>query len=100
MQKVITDDLDALVDILPPHIRQPLSQQKDIKDLLEVVLDLGRPPEARFPQREVALSPKEVDVRTSIMWLLVSAALGMTTGLALSAPCTAYQPFVTAKDVL
>ena len=60
MQKVITDDLDALLDILPPHIRQPLCQQKDINELLEVVLDLGRPPEARFPQREVVLNPKEV----------------------------------------
>ncbi len=61
MQKVITDDLDALLDILPPHIRQPLCQQQDISDLLEVVLDLGRPPEARFPQREVVLSPQEVN---------------------------------------
>ncbi|MBA7650741.1 hypothetical protein ES703_58552 [subsurface metagenome] len=60
MQKVITDDLDALLDILPPRIRQPLCQQKDISELLEVVLDLGRPPEARFPQREVVLNPKEV----------------------------------------
>ncbi len=61
MQKVITDDLDALLDILPPHIRQPLRRQKDISELLEVVFDLGRPPEARFPQREMALHPKEVD---------------------------------------
>jgi len=61
LQKIITDDLDALVDILPPHIRQPLRQQKDISELLEVVLDLGRPPEARFPRREVILNPKEVD---------------------------------------
>ncbi len=61
MQKIITDDLDALVDILPPHIRQPLRQQKDVSQLLEVVLDLGRPPEARFPRREVILNPKEVD---------------------------------------
>jgi len=61
LQKVITDDLDALLDILPPHIRQPLCQQKDLRELLEVVLDLGRPPEARFPQREVTLAPKEVD---------------------------------------
>jgi len=60
LQKVITDDLDALLDILPPHIRQPLSQQKDISELLEVVLDLGRPPEARFLQREVVLNPQEV----------------------------------------
>jgi len=61
LQKVITDDLDALLDILPPRIRQPLCQQKDISELLEVVLDLGRPPEARFPQREVVLNPKEVN---------------------------------------
>jgi len=60
LQKVITDDLEALLDILPPHIRQPISEQRDIRELLEVVLDLGRPPEARFPQREVVLNPKEV----------------------------------------
>jgi len=60
LQKVITDDLDALLDILPPHIHQPLCQQADISELLEVVLDLGRPPEARFPQREVILNPQEV----------------------------------------
>jgi stage III sporulation protein SpoIIIAA len=61
LQKVITDDLDALVDILPPHIRQPLRRQKDVRELLEVVLDLGRPPEARFPRREMVLNPKEVN---------------------------------------
>jgi len=61
LQKVITDDLEALLDILPPHIRQPLCEQKDLSELLEVVLDLGRPPEARFPSREVTLNPKEVD---------------------------------------
>ncbi len=61
MQKVITDDLDALLNILPPHIRQLLSQQEDISQLLEVVLDLGRPPEARFPQREMVLNSKEID---------------------------------------
>jgi len=60
LQKVITDDLDALINLFPPHIRQPLCQQEDIRELLEVILDLGRPPEARFPQREVVLSPKEV----------------------------------------
>jgi len=52
--------MDALLDILPPHIRQPLCQQQDISQLLEVVLDLGRPPQARFPQREVVFNPKEV----------------------------------------
>ena len=61
MQKVITDDLDALLDTLPPHVRQPLCEQGDNSELLEIVLDLGRPAEARFPTREVVLNPKEVD---------------------------------------
>ncbi len=61
MQKVITDDLDALLNVLPPHIRQPLIQQEDISQLLEVVLDLSRPPEARFFQREAVLDSREVD---------------------------------------
>jgi len=61
LQKVITDDLDALLNILPPHICQPVSQQPDLHDLIEVVLDLGRTPEVRFPNREMVLAPKEVD---------------------------------------
>jgi len=61
LQKIITDDLDALLEILPHHIRQPLCERSDNHQLLEVVLDLGRSAEARFPQREVVLNPKEVD---------------------------------------
>jgi len=60
LQKLITDDLGALLDILPPHIRQPLGEQKDSSKLLEIVLDLGRLPEARFPRQEVVLDPREV----------------------------------------
>ncbi|MBI3931082.1 MAG: AAA family ATPase [Chloroflexi bacterium] len=60
-QKVITDDLDALLAIFPPHIRQSLSQQEDSNELIEVILDLGRPPEARFPRREIILDSKEIN---------------------------------------
>ena len=60
MQKVITDDLDALLGILPPQTRQKLQEQEDFKQLIEVVLDLGRPPEARFLNREVILDQREV----------------------------------------
>jgi len=61
VQREITDDLDALLNIFPPHIKMPLLKQVDISELLEVVLDLGREPEARFPQREVVLDKKEID---------------------------------------
>jgi stage III sporulation protein SpoIIIAA len=60
LPKVNNDDLDALLDILPPHIRQPLCQQKNIGSLLEIVIDLGRYPEARFPDGDVTLGSQEV----------------------------------------
>ncbi len=60
MEKTITDDLEALLDVLPPRIRQPLVDTEDRRELLEVVLDLGRLPEARFAQREVTLAEREV----------------------------------------
>ncbi|WIG59919.1 MAG: Putative regulatory protein, contains AAA+ NTPase domain and putative R3H ssDNA-binding domain [Ktedonobacterales bacterium] len=46
---VVTDDLDALLDVLPPRIRRPL-ERRGVVNLLEVVLDLGRLPEARYPE--------------------------------------------------
>ena len=54
------DDLEALVGALPPYVQAPLRESDSLDDLLEVVLDLGRPPEARFPEREVVLAPGEV----------------------------------------
>lgn len=60
MQRVVADDLDALLGVLPVHIRQALVEQPETCDLLEIVLDLGRPPEARYPHREVILSHTEV----------------------------------------
>jgi stage III sporulation protein SpoIIIAA len=56
MEHMITDDLDALLITLPPRIREAIAQMPDRADLLEIVLDLGRVPEARFPLREVILS--------------------------------------------
>jgi stage III sporulation protein SpoIIIAA len=62
LENVITDDLDALLNVLPPHIHQAILQQPDNGGLLEIVLDLGRLPEARYPNEEQALSQKEVTV--------------------------------------
>ena len=55
-----TDDLEALLDIMPPAISEAIRKENHGDDLLEVVLDLGRPPEARFLSREVTLSEQEV----------------------------------------
>src|SRR5438874_8341670 len=52
-QRQITDDIELLLQALPPRVAEPLRQLEDRENLLEVVLDLGRPPEARFPGREV-----------------------------------------------
>lgn len=45
----ITDDLPQLLEILPHAIRQQLEHHPQRDSLVEVVLDLGRRPEARFP---------------------------------------------------
>jgi stage III sporulation protein SpoIIIAA len=61
VQRQITDDLEAILLSLPPRVANPLRKLEDRDNLLEVVLDLGRPPEARLPGREVILSDDEVD---------------------------------------
>jgi stage III sporulation protein SpoIIIAA len=60
MQREVTDDLDLLLEALPPHICKPLRDREDNHELLEIVMDLGRLPEARYPAREVILSDNEV----------------------------------------
>jgi stage III sporulation protein SpoIIIAA len=61
MQLKITDDLAALLNVLPGQLRDALQQANQGDNLLEVVLDLGRKPEARFTNGELTLSDTEVD---------------------------------------
>ena len=60
MQQKITDDLEALLTVLPPPIEASLRSASKSEDLLEIILDLGRQPEARFVGHEITLSKKEV----------------------------------------
>ncbi|MGD8474774.1 MAG: AAA family ATPase, partial [Anaerolineae bacterium] len=60
MQDNITDDLDALLEVVPPEIAQAIRKENHGDDLLEVVLDLGRVPEARFLKDEVTLGKREI----------------------------------------
>ncbi|MFB3881493.1 MAG: R3H domain-containing nucleic acid-binding protein [Armatimonadota bacterium] len=56
----ITDDLDLLFSALPPRVVTRLREANRRDELLEVVLDLGRQPEARFPGEAASLSPEPV----------------------------------------
>lgn len=56
----ITDDLDLLLAVLPERIRRALEQSERKENLIEVIMDLGRLPEARFTDGEMVLSDQEV----------------------------------------
>ena len=59
-QRRITDDLQALLGVLPPATAKAVTDSNDSDNLLEVILDLGRVPTARFVDREGVLSQIEV----------------------------------------
>ncbi len=48
-EHMITDDLAVLLAVLPPRVHEAIAALPDRGDLLEIVLDLGRLPEADFP---------------------------------------------------
>jgi stage III sporulation protein SpoIIIAA len=56
-----TDDLDVLLAALPPEIVAAIGGLADRAGLIEVVMDLGRRPEARYPDSEVELLEREID---------------------------------------
>ena len=58
----ITDDLNQLLDILPLAIRTILQQHPQRDRLIEVVMDLGRLPEARFPQEAIYLGETPISM--------------------------------------
>ncbi len=59
-QRQITDDLQALLSVLPPTIEQAVRKANNSDNLLEVILDLGRVPTARFVDRELVLTQTEI----------------------------------------
>jgi stage III sporulation protein SpoIIIAA len=59
-KRELTDDLDALLAALPPEIVDAIHALAERTDLIEVVMDLGRRPEARFPDSEETLLEREV----------------------------------------
>jgi stage III sporulation protein SpoIIIAA len=60
VEKIVKDELDALLQVLPPHICQEICHEGRRDELLEVVMDLGRLPEVRYSRGEAILSSREV----------------------------------------
>jgi stage III sporulation protein SpoIIIAA len=53
-------EIELLAQTLPGHLYDALHERIDPTQLLEIVLDLGREPEARVPGREVLLGDRPV----------------------------------------
>ena len=60
VEQLAHDELQQLLSVLPPRVLAGLRGQDDLDDLLEIVLDLGRPPEARFSSGDVILNEEPV----------------------------------------
>ena len=60
VERPVQGELDVLLHVLPSRIAAELREREDIDELLEVVLDLGRAPEARFLSGDLHLDQEEV----------------------------------------
>ena len=56
----IKEDLARLVEILPKSIQETINDHPDKDILIEIIMDLGRRPEARFPTHPEYLSPNVI----------------------------------------
>ena len=56
----IKEDLARLVEILPKSIQEKINEHPDKDILIEIIMDLGRRPEARFPTHPEYLSPNVI----------------------------------------
>jgi len=54
--KETSEEVQKLLDVLPLDIQKALKDSPDISFLVEVVLDLGKPAEARFAKRSMLIS--------------------------------------------
>ncbi|MFL5760554.1 MAG: R3H domain-containing nucleic acid-binding protein [Thermomicrobiales bacterium] len=62
-EREITDNLEDLLAVLPPTIAEAVDSARSEESrggLIEIILDLGRPPEARFQEDELYLT--DIDV--------------------------------------
>jgi stage III sporulation protein SpoIIIAA len=60
----ITDNLEDLLAVMPPEITKKINEINRQDELLEVILDLGRIPTARYTDSEIALSSREIETES------------------------------------
>ncbi len=61
-QHLVTDNLTQLLEALPNSVRRHLETETALEGLLEIVMDLGRVPEARFPDKVIELGSEPVSI--------------------------------------
>lgn len=69
MRSAAATELEMFLELLPPRMRRELYGNEEIEELIEVVMDLGRKPIARFPSGDWIISDdpiKDEDLRHAI----------------------------------
>ena len=95
-RREITHNIELLLETLPLRLSGPLTQSEQKEHLIEIVLDLGRLPEARFRRDQSFLSEFEV-TREDLEFVTGRIGqFGEDIALVFRAPCTASRPFATA----
>ncbi|KAK3126579.1 hypothetical protein QOZ80_7AG0558780 [Eleusine coracana subsp. coracana] len=62
-------ELEAFLEVVPARMRRGLARHREVRDLVEVVMDLGRRPIARFPSGDWVISDQPVtadDLRQAV----------------------------------
>lgn len=57
---LLADNLNQLLEILPEFVSKPLEKNENREQLIEIVLDIGRRPEARFANDTCYLSYRTI----------------------------------------
>jgi len=65
----ITDDLEVLLNVLPASIVEPLRAIGRFQELIEIVMDLGRPPEARYVVSDPTAAGASGGIREETLYL-------------------------------
>ena len=65
----ITDDLEVLLNVLPASIVEPLQAIGRFQELIEIVMDLGRPPEARYVTADLSAAGAFGGMREETLYL-------------------------------